>query len=148
MSKPPLKGLAKAIRRARMHVHSYEVVTREAEEILFASAEVLSEGTLRETRGGRSYFGSTMITLNLDAVSWREPLDEEARNRLLRAVQGSVRFRVRAMRLAYEEAARRVRERPVGTALIDTKVRLSGRRLCLDVDLELPLRAAGCGARS
>ncbi|MFW5921439.1 MAG: hypothetical protein ACOCUS_06325, partial [Polyangiales bacterium] len=70
---------------------------------------------------------------------WRGPLDEAARARLLRAVQGSVRVRLRAMRLACAEVARRLPDRPLGTAQVETRARIVGDKLHVDVDLEVPI---------
>jgi hypothetical protein len=135
------KGLAKARRGAALRVRRGEALTREAEERLFHRAEVISEGSVRESRGIVSYFGSTMITCDLDDLraAWRGPLDHDARERLARAVAGSVRVRLRIMRLAYAEVARRIPDRPLGTAQVETRVRLEGDRLLLDVDVEVPI---------
>jgi hypothetical protein len=46
---------------------------------------------------------------------------------------------LRAMRLARAEAARRVPERVLGTAYVETRVWLTDRHLHIDVDLEVPL---------
>lgn len=136
------KGLAKARRGATVDVRSHVALSREAEEVLFRRPEVLSEGSVRESpEGGRSWFGSTMITFDLAALEahWRGPLDDAARTRLLEAVQGSVRVRLRAMRLACAEVARRLPDRPLGTAQVETRARLVGDTLHVDVDLEVPI---------
>jgi len=109
------------------------------EEALFRIAEVISEGGVREAEG--AYFGSTMITFDLDRLQSpaRAPLDAEARLRLLDAVDGSVRVRARAMRLACEEVARRLAGRHMGTALVETRFHLRDAWLHVDIDLEVPL---------
>jgi hypothetical protein len=117
-------------------------ISRCLEEELFRSADVLSEGTCRSgADGSNSYFGSTMISFELDRVRrhWRGRFDAEAARQLSRSVQGSVRVHLRAMRIAYREVARRVPLRPLGTAQVETRVRLSEKHLHLDVDLEVPL---------
>ena len=115
---------------------------RSAEEVLFRTAEVLSEGGERAGPGGdRRYFGSTMITFDLEHLRphWRGDLDAAARAEVTSLIEGSVRMRVRAMRLACAEVARRVTDRPLGTALVETSVRLSGTSVQMDVDLEVPI---------
>jgi hypothetical protein len=117
-------------------------LTRAFEEELFSAAEVLSEGSCRS--GGLrpdSYFGSTMISVDLDRLRpwFRGGLDAHARRDLLRVVEGSVRVHLRAMRLARAEALRRVHDRALGTAYVETKVRVTEHQLHIDVDLEVAL---------
>jgi hypothetical protein len=117
-------------------------ISRFLEEELFQSAKVLSEGSCRTGPAGNdAYFGSTMITFDLARVGtcWRGAFDKNARERLVHAIEGSVRIHLRAMRLAYAEVARRVSDKPIGTVLVETKVRLSGDFLYLDIDLEAPI---------
>lgn len=136
-----LKGPVRARRGARLRAPTALVaLSREAEEALFEVAEVLSEGG---SSSAERYFGSTMITFHLDrlAASWRGELDGAARARLAHTIEGSVRVHLRAIRLARAEALRRVPERALGSATVETRVRLEGERLLLDVDFEAPLVA-------
>lgn len=143
MADRDLKPLARAkIGPALIERGDYKAISRFLEEELFASAQVLSEGGCRTGADGiDNYFGSTMITFDLERVRryWRGPFNEKARIRLVDAIQGSVRIHLRAMRLAYAEVARRVSDKPIGTALIETRTRLSGDSLYLDIDLEVPV---------
>ena len=142
MVKHRLKPLARARRAAALIRHGSVCLTRALEEELFRCAEVLSEGGLRALGGQRdSYFGSTMISIDLDRVRplFRGGLDERTRTLLADAVDGSVRVRLRAMRMARAEAARRVQDRTLGTAYVETRVRLTERHLHIDVDLEVAL---------
>lgn len=138
-----LKPLVRATRVAPFcHRGGDVTLSRALEEELFRSAEILSEGGCRS--GGAqvdSYFGSTMISIELERLrSWfRGGLDARARHLLFEAVDGSVRVRLRALRLARAEAARRVPDRMLGTAYIDTTVRMTERQLHIDVDLEVAL---------
>lgn len=139
---PPMKGLARARRGARLIVREHVSLSREAEEALFRVAEVLSEGDLRDGgRGERAWYGSTMISFDLErlAAEWRGVLDDATRARVMRAVEGSVRMRLRAMRIAHREVARRVPDRSLGTASVEIRVRLAGAWLHVDVDLEVPV---------
>ena len=142
MDRSPLKGLTKARRDAFVVSRSLEYLSRGAEEALFQHAEVLSEGSERASPAGeRRYFGSTMITFDLTqlAAHWRGTLGAVERQALLRLVAGSVRVRLRATRIACAEVARRVTDRPLGSSVVETTVRLSGDSLQMDVDLEVPV---------
>jgi hypothetical protein len=126
------------------------MLSREAEEWMFRAPDVLTEGSVRPTReGGVSWFGSTMITFDLEAMGklWRGPFDEDARQRLADLVEGSVRVRLRAMRLACAEVARRLPDRPLGTAQVETRVRIVGHKLYVDLDLEVPIDVSSAPAR-
>jgi len=82
MNRPPIKGLARARRGAFIATRERQFLTREAEEALFAKAEVLTEGSERKAKNGeRSWFGSTMITFDLKqlAASWRGTFDDSVR---------------------------------------------------------------------
>lgn len=142
MIRSPIKGLARARRDAFVVTRPIEYLSRGAEEALFQYATVLSEGHERSApTGERRYFGSTMITFDLVQLArhWRGPLGSAERRDLLRLVAGSVRVRLRATRIACAEVARRVTDRPLGSSLVETSVRLSGDSLQMDVDLEVPV---------
>ena len=113
------------------------VLSRDAEEVFFASAGRISEGEVQ----GDAYYGSTMITVSLDrlATRWRGPLDEGAIAALCAAIDGSVRARLRAMRLACADVAHRFPNATLGTARVETRVVRAGRELHLDVDVEVPI---------
>ena len=102
-----------------------------AEEELFRLAEVMSEGSVHDS----SFFGSTLITIDLERLGITS---EEACARLFAATERSVRVRLRAMRLAQADATRRLPDKRLGTASVETKMRMEGTRLLIDVDLELP----------
>jgi hypothetical protein len=122
--------------------HAHDVLGRELEQEIFLKARVLSEGGYRPVpEGHESYFGSTMISVPLRSLAQvtRGELDQQARSQLERAVAGSVRVRLRAMRIARAEVARRVPHRVLGTAQVETRVRLTRDELFIDVDLEVPL---------
>lgn len=144
-----LRGPVKARRGATLVVRTHESLSREAEELLFDAPEVMSEGSVRSGRDGEQWFGSTMITMDLTALAtrWRGPFDEDARARLLHALDGSVRVRLRAMRLACAEVARRLPDRALGTVQVDTRARIVGDKLHLDVDVEVPLDVSSARRR-
>lgn len=137
-----LKPLARATRSSILATHSSTALGRELEQALFANAEVLSEGGCRTApEGHESYFGSTMISIPLKSLAkmTRGDLDRAACLQLERAVSGSVRVRLRAMRIARAEVLRRVPHRVLGTVQVETCVRLTPDHLYIDVDLEVPL---------
>jgi hypothetical protein len=137
-----LKPLARAIRNRVLSRHASDVLGRELEQEIFIKAKVLSEGGCRAApEGHESYFGSTMISVPLSSLArvTRGDLDQNARDQLERAVAGSVRVRLRAMRIARAEVARRVPHRVLGTAQVESRVRLTRDQLFIDVDLEVPL---------
>lgn len=146
-----LKGLAKARRDAAVRSRTVQWLTPAVEEHLFRSADVLSEGSVHTAEGGaRRYFGSTMITFDLEQLerAWRGPFDAAARAALLDLVEGSVRVRLRAMRMACAEVASRVTDRPLGTPTVETSVRMSEDKLFLDVDLEVSVGVCSSARRT
>jgi hypothetical protein len=85
-----------------------------------------------------------MITFDLRPLAdeWRGVFDERACDSLLDLVEGSVRIRIRTLRIARREAARRLAGYSLGTVAADTRVRLEGATLLLDVDLEVEVRVS------
>jgi hypothetical protein len=140
MSRSPIKGLARVRRSAFVSAHPARFLSRGAEEALFQSAEVLSEGSLRALPdGAQCYYGSTMITFDLVRLAdhWRGPFGVAEHAELANLVEGSVRMRLRATRIACAQVASRVVERPLGRALVETRVRVAGNTLQMDIDLEV-----------
>ena len=137
-----LKPLARARRSPALVRRGHVVLSREVEEQIFLSAEVLSEGGCRPDPGSHdSYFGSTMISVEIARLQQpgRGSLDAGELRELADVIDGSVRVRLRAMRLACAEAARRVQDREFGTAQCEIRVRVTDTQLQIDVDLEVPL---------
>lgn len=149
MASQKLKPLARALRGPALVRRGGVSISRLLEEQLFRDADVLSEGELRRLNERDSYFGSTMIAFDLVRVAGyvQGPLDADARQHLLHAIEGSVRMRIRAMRLARAEVGRRVPDRPLGTAQIETRARLTTTHLHMDVDLEVPVGVSSSRAR-
>jgi len=104
---------------------------------LYRVAEVLSEGR----REDDTFFGTTLITIDLSRALDGIGLDTDpsVMARVADAIGGSVRVRLRAMRLAEEDLARRFPSENVGTARTETRFRIEGARLYVDVDLEAPI---------
>ncbi len=144
-----LKPLAKALTAPALLRRNGTVLARGLEEDLFRTADMLSEGGCRPVDGGaESYFGSTMISVDLGPVrqQWRGEFDARARRRLVDAVGGSARVRLRATRLALREVARRLPDRALGTARVEIQVSLASDQLRIDVDLEVPVSVSSRAA--
>jgi hypothetical protein len=131
--KPPVRVRPGALlRRVESHV-----LGPRAEEELFRVADVLSEGRVH----GTSFFGSTLVTIELARLGAAADAAQ-----VFAAAERSVRVRLRAMRLAQADAARRFPDRRFGTAMVETRVRLDGTRILVDVDLELPFELSSAGS--
>jgi hypothetical protein len=150
-----LKPLVKARSALRLVQQRSWRLSHALEEAIFRSAEVLSEGGVRGAGSGSAasttastYFGSTMISVDLTKLgAFARGLETaDAHAALLSAADGSVRVRLRAMRMARAEAARRVQRRTFGTVLCEIRMRLRGEHLLIDVDLEVPLRVSSRAA--
>lgn len=135
---PSMPGPVKVRRDLVSRLERVTTLSLAAEERLFAQAELMTEGALRKDTRGVSFFGSTIITFDIaDARVWLRGLDEEGgADLLLTLLSGSVRVRVRAMRLACAEAARRVPDHDLGTARVEIHMRRDAEKVHLDVDLE------------
>jgi hypothetical protein len=132
-----LRPIARVERIALFEREVRERPSRAALELIFRRAEQMSEGQ-RSLRNGREvYFGSTMLTLDLEelAPALREACDAGTARRLalLLSTDPSVAARVKA--IATREAARLAggRLRSVGTEI---KVSARGPRVFIDVDVE------------
>jgi hypothetical protein len=146
-----LKPLVKSSRRQFLAQSELVVLASGMEEVLFRHADVISEGSARMMKdAGSTYFGSTMIAVPFERLAREtsEPLIGSFRAQLVRAIEGSVRVRLRAMRLARAEAGRRVDDALLGTARCDLRVTDAGKQLRIDVDLEVELRVSSRTNRS
>jgi hypothetical protein len=145
-----LKPLVKSSRRQFLAQRKLAVLASGAEEVLFRHADVISEGSTRVMKGTSTYFGSTMIAVSFDRLAreTKHPLTGPYRAELVHAIEGSVRVRLRAMRLARAEAVRRVDDALLGTARCDLRVSDAGKHLRIDVDLEVELRVSSRANRS
>ncbi len=137
---PPLparKPMARATRIALFEREVRERLSRAALDLIFARAELISEGQ-RSERGGRdSYFGSTMLTIDLPALAAvvRDSCDAGTARRLAALLEADAGVIRRVEELAAEEAARvgGAKPRQVGTHIT---IRAQGARVFIDVDVE------------
>jgi hypothetical protein len=130
---PPRKPMATA---RRVSLFEREIRIRPstaAIEILFELAVLLSEG--QAERGG--YFGSTMITIDVERAAGRisDACDAATVRRLAEVLADDERVKDRARAVGLAEA-----ERHAGGHLhdpaIDVRVRATGHHLHIDVDIE------------
>ena len=145
-----LKPLAKIRRRPYLIRRQQTVLTRALEQALFDYADVLSEGSTRSVGAHATYFGSTMISIafaRLEADTHAN-FTRAMRDELVHTAEGSVRLRLRAMRLARAEASRRVANGLLGTAVCEVRIRDGGKQLHIDVDLEAEVRVSSRAKRS
>ena len=135
---PPIKPPARARKIRAWHRGRVGVLSEPAIAELFRSAVVLTEGGLD---GAARWYGSIMITFDLDrfATRCRDMETLEDLDAVVDAVEGSVRVRVRAHRMACSEIYRRFPDRDVGTAQLWSRFSRDGTELLLDIDLEAPI---------
>lgn len=112
-------------------------LARCADEALLKNAEILSEGEIISgDRERNSYFGSTLIAIDL----LRSDIDlgpmYEDRELLKRMAHSSVSFRLRLMRLARREAERKCAPRNIGRIATDTEFRIEGDQFLVDINIE------------
>ena len=103
MSDTRLKPLVKIQRPPFLAKRQHVVLTRALEEALFRHADVISEGGTRQMpKAGNTYFGSTMIAIAFDRLAdeTHQKFTRHTRASLVNVVEGSVRVRLRCMRMA------------------------------------------------
>jgi hypothetical protein len=138
MQLPARKPMA-AARRVSLFEREIRVkLSSAALDILFDGAHVLSEGQ----RQGNGWFGSTMITIELDraAAAVRDACDAATARRVADLLAADPRARQRAHDLAAAEAAEKCGGR-LARLDVDLRVRASGARVHIDLDVEGDLAA-------
>jgi len=134
---PPRRPMARATRIALFEREVRERLSRAALDLLFARADLISEGQ-RAVRGGRdAYFGSTMLTIDLPdlAMLLRDACDAGTARRLAALLESDEAVARRVQELAARETAR-----VAGTAPRDVSthiaIRAQGAKVFIDVDVE------------
>jgi hypothetical protein len=133
----PRRPMARATRIGLFEREVRERPARAALDLLFARAEVISEGQ-RSQRGGRdAYFGSTMLTFDLPALSVviRDACDAATAVRLAALLEADASVGKRVQELAKREATRvsGAAPREVSTHVA---IRAQGAKVFIDVDVE------------
>jgi hypothetical protein len=132
-----LRPLARVRQIALFEREVREHLSRAALDLVFERAEVMSEGQ-RSTRADQPvYFGSTMLTIDLETLApvLRESCDAGTARRLATLLGRDSSAAARVTRIATREAARiaGARLRSVATEM---KVSARGARVFIDVDVE------------
>ena len=140
VAEPTLAARRPMARATRIGLFEREVRERPARaalDLLFARAEVISEGQ-RTQRGGRdAYFGSTMLTFDLPALAVviRDACDAATAVRLATLLEADPQVGKRIQELARREATRVAGAAPreVSTHIA---MRAQGAKVFIDVDVE------------
>ncbi len=134
MSKKPM---ARAVRIALFQREIRVRLSPAALDLLFARADVISEGQ-RAMRGERdSYFGSTMLTLDLPSLSalLSDACDAGTARRLAGLLESDPDVTRRVQQLAERETAR-VAGAPPRQVGAHITIRSQGAKVFIDVDVE------------
>jgi hypothetical protein len=131
------RPMARATRIGLFEREVRERPARAALDLLFARAEIMSEGQ-RTLRGGRdAYFGSTMLTFDLPALAVviRDACDAATAVRLATLLEADPQVGKRIQELARREATRVAGAAPreVSTHIA---MRAQGAKVFIDVDVE------------
>jgi hypothetical protein len=111
--------------RRKLVVRTFETTWRG----LFAQADVVSEGSVRDEPEGPVWYGSTSVILNAPEA------DAEV---LVALAERDVHFRLRALRMAHREACLRAPSH-LGRLTGEIRVEFAGGAVRIDVDVQAPL---------
>ena len=114
-------------RRARLRVH--EAVWRE----MFDRADLVSEGSCRDEKGVRVWYGTTSLILPLGL-----PFTHEERHFLAAVAARDLHVRLRAIRVAHREAQSRA-PAALDNATCEITVSSDPGGVRIDVDIQAPL---------
>jgi hypothetical protein len=131
------RPMARATRIGLFEREVRERPARAALDLLFARAEVISEGQ-RSQRGGRdAYFGSTMLTFDLPALAvvLRDACDAATAVRLASLLEAEPQVGKRVQELARREATRVAGAAPREVST-HVAIRAQGAKIFIDVDVE------------
>lgn len=134
---PARRPMARATRITLFEREVRERLSRAAMDLVFARAERLSEGQ-RQVRGGTdSYFGSTMLTVDLVAFAdvLRDACDAGTARRLATLIESDASIPRRIRDIAEREAARIAAAR-LKDVRTQVAVRAQGAKVFIDVDVE------------
>jgi hypothetical protein len=115
---------------------------------LFEQADVVSEGSLREERTGRVWYGSTSLILRVGphAGDGAEKLPADP-SFLAALVSRDVHARLRAVRVAHREACLRAPGR-LGRFTCEMRISPDPEGVRIDVDVQAPLIERSAHAKS
>lgn len=124
------RGLPLVLARTAMLVRAPDPRWRE----LFDRADTISEGSVRDEKAGRIWYGSTSLILRVEAADacGAEPAF------LAALVERDLHVRLRAVRVAHREACARSPCR-LGRFTCEIRVEADARGVRIDVDVQAPL---------
>jgi hypothetical protein len=100
----------------------------------------MSEGDIESSEtGGSTYYGSTLVTIDLRRTDIDLREEEKMPGALIKALEHSVFFRLRMMRFARLEAERRCLPYLISEMFVQTEFRIDDMRLFIDINVECPL---------
>lgn len=134
VNRGPGPSLAKARAPALLERRGSFVRTSEGRwRDLFAGADAMSEGAVRDESGSRVWYGSTSLILTLPTG-----IPEEDRAALRVLAEKDVHVHVHALRCAHREAQSRAPGQ-LGRTVCEVTFRDDPRGLRIDVDVQAPL---------
>ena len=114
-----------------------ERLSRAALDLVFAAAAIMSEGQRASRRGREVFFGSTMLTVELDGLAavLRDACDVLSAQRVAALLANDSGAQVRIRGIASDEAERLGGSRPTSVTT-EIRVRARGTTVYVDVDVE------------
>ncbi|MES1209151.1 MAG: hypothetical protein ABUS79_24700 [Pseudomonadota bacterium] len=137
---PVRKPMARATRITLFEREVRERLSRAALDVVFARADLLSEGQ-RSVKGGKDgYFGSTMLTIDLPALAdvLRDACDAGTAHRLVALMESDTALPRRIRGIAEREATR-IAGAKLKELRIHVAMRAQGAKVFVDVDVEAGL---------
>jgi hypothetical protein len=132
-----LRPLARVTRISLFEREVRERLSRAALDVLLSSAAVMSEGQWSLRAGKEIFFGSTMLTIELETVasSLRDACDARAAQRVAALIETDKAALARIKTIAAAETLR-IAGRPPRSLTSEVKVRARGITVFVDVDVE------------
>jgi hypothetical protein len=127
-----------------------ETLSHAGLRLIIDRAEIIHEGESTTDLDGTHYYGSTLLSLDLAAISEHldRPPDEQSCLRLADHLRASPFFKVHLMRLARRDVHRKLGSLPLVPLRGEMSMRSEGTRLLVDLDVEVHgLKALAVGGR-
>jgi hypothetical protein len=135
-----MRPLVQVRRIALIEREVREFLSRAALDVVFAHAEVMSEGETSAAHGKRQFTGSTMLTFDVARLVGilREPADPGTARRLAELLAKDDSLEARTQAIVRREVERIAHVQP---KLVrgETRIRAQGTRIFLDIDVEATL---------
>jgi len=137
VSQYEIRPMAQVRRISLIEREIRETLSQAALDAVFAHAEVISEGETRQEVGKSTFLGSTMLTCDLASTAeiLREPADEGTARRLAALLHKEKTLDARIETIVRREVERITGRQPKKVRG-ETRIRIQGTRVFLDVDVE------------